>query len=907
MTLAAGARLGPYEIIAALGAGGMGEVYQARDPRLDRIVAIKVLPSSRADDPERLERFDREARAVAALSHPNICAIFDVGHAEGVAYLVMEYLDGVTLADRLVAGTRSGSGGRSVHSVGSDQQSPGTTPSSPSAARPLPVRETLGIAVQLANALAAAHNAGIVHRDLKPANIILLRSGSGREGIPQVKVLDFGLARMAVRTSEPLMTTAAPLTGIGTLVGTVPYMSPEQVEGREVDARSDIFSLGSVIYEMATGRRAFDAGSQAGVIAAILERQPEPMTHVQPMTPPGLERVVRTCLAKAPDDRWQHAGDVARQLSWLVAESESGAGHRSSSDAPTGAVTEDRGPSKPRVARWPIALAGVASLLLAGDVVWRLVRTSGRADTTTAIPVHFPLRVDGVAIQLVRVSPDGRTLAISGVDEDGRQGIWTQPLSEGRATQVPNLDPDAFVVGWSRDGTEIIYRSSRGVIAARLDSGLVRSLTPSVTAPVTAVGESDALSANEAGIKAFALGSGATRDLFSGLALRPRFLPDGKRFLYTSRADTIREGNPSGLYLSSVDAPQNRRLILNKRSSGVFADGSLLFVENGTLFAQPFDLERAELSGTARPVLDGAQYFHPNGSANFDAGAGTIVYQTPRPDDTPVWVDRTGAITGKLSSLGLYSEPRISPDGTRAIYSRRDRRQGTGDIWLQDLSKHTTVRLTNDEWSEAWLLWSPDGRTIAYGSDREGPPDVYLQEVDAGTPPRKIFATGGVDYPYSWLPDGRLLIWTAGELVTVKADGTVDGSFGKLERASTASPDGRWLAFVTSEGGERGIYVEPIARRGVRVRVWAGAVQTIPVWADDGRRLYFASGRQVMQAVVHAGDTFVSDPPAAVFTLDRIVSDFDVSPDGSRFVVLRGPARDSSGFHVLVNWRAALK
>ena len=802
MTLVAGDRLGPYEILGALGAGGMGEVYRARDPRLDRIVAIKVLPSHGADDPERQQRFDREARAVAALSHSNICAIFDVGHANGTAYLVMEYLDGETLADRLTVGARSGSGSRSARSGGSDCSSVGTSASTPRLVRPLPIRETLGIAVQLAHALAAAHNSGIVHRDLKPANIILLRSGRADEGVPQVKVLDFGLARMAPRPTEPMMTTAAPLTGIGTLVGTVPYMSPEQVEGREVDARSDIFSLGSVIYEMATGRRAFDAGSQAGVIAAILDRQPEPITQVEPMAPAGLERIVRACIAKAPDDRWQHAGDVARQLSWLAAESESGTDRRPSSESLPAATATSLRQSRPRVARWPLVVAGVASLLLAGDVLWRVFGTTHTAAPSTGIPVHFPLHAEGIDIVSVRVAPDGRTLAIMGTREDGRASIWTMQLSEGHAIQVPNLDADAFLLGWSRNGAEIVYRSSRGIVAARPDDGLVRSLTPALNANVNAVGEGEALAANEAGIRAFAFGNGAVRDLFKGIALRPRFLPDGRRFLYSSRADTTRQGNPDGLYLSSLDAPQNRRLILAKRSFSLFADGFLLFVEDGTLFAQPFDLVRAELSGAAKPVLDGVRYFHPNGGATFDASAGTIVYRTPLPDESPLWIERRGAITGKFSSPGLYAEPRISPDGTRAVYSRQDRRRGTGDLWVQDLGRHTTVRLTNDEWSEAHVLWSPDGKTIAYGTDRDGPPDVYLQDVDTGTPPRKLFATDGVDYPESWLPDGRLLVRSAGRILAVKADGTTDDSIGTLPTQGVASPDGRWLAVVSLESGE---------------------------------------------------------------------------------------------------------
>jgi Tol biopolymer transport system component len=624
------------------------------------------------------------------------------------------------------------------------------------------------------------------------------------------------------------------------------------------------------------------------------------------MAPAGLDRVVRACLDKSPDDRWQHAGDVARQLSWLATESEPGIDRTSSSDVQPTAARTEAGRSTPRgTARWPIVFAALATLLVAGDVLWRLFGASSSVVPPTAIPAHFPLRIDGVVIAGVRVSPDGRTLAIAGTREDGRAATWVQGLSDGRTVEVPNLEADVRVFGWSQDGTEIIGRSSRGVVAVRVDGWLVRPLTPSLGATVTAVGDRELLVGGEAGIRAFAFGTAAARELLSGLALRPKFLPDGRRFLYTSRADTKNQGNPDGLYLSSVDAPQERRLILSKRSSAVYASGSLLFVDGGTLFAQPFDLARAELSGTARPVLDGVRYFHPNGGSVFDAGAGTLVYETPRPDDSPVWIDRQGAIVGKLASPGLYAEPRISPDGTRAVYSRQDRRQGTGDIWLQDLATHTTVRLTNDEWSEAAMIWSQDGKTIAYGSDRDGPPDVYLQDVNGGAP-QKFFATDGVDYPQSWLPDGRLVVITAGRLVVVRRDGTVDETV-KVRSRGVPSPDGLWLAFSSTDGGEGGLYVEPLGGDGLRRRVAIGRVNADPVWSRDSRWLYFASNRRMMQAAVRSGPSFASEPATVVFTLDRDIASFDVSPDGQRFLVWRSPSPDFASYRALVNWPAVLK
>ena len=906
MTLTPGARLGPYLIEATLGAGGMGEVYKARDPRLDRVVAIKVIRPDHTGDPQQQQRFDREARAVAALSHPNICAIHDVGQDAGIAYLVMEYLDGETLADRLATGGRV-----SAARVGSEGGGAGSGSGTAATGRPLPIGETLGIAVQLANALAVAHNAGIVHRDLKPSNIVLLRGGVTQQGAPQVKVLDFGLARMAgpvPQTEAPHLTISAPLTGVGMLVGTLPYMSPEQVEGRDVDARSDIFSLGSVIYEMATGRRAFDAGSQAGVIAAILDRQPDPIATLQPMTPAGLERIVRTCLAKPPGDRWQHASDVARQLGWLASEAESGT-HAAPASGMRPPIHQGRWGRSWR--GWPYVVAGAACALLAADMVWRPLGRSTSVSPAGITSVHVPLDVPGITIGNVLVSPDGRTLAISGVREDGRRSLLTQRLADGRATEIPNLDADARLFGWSRDGTELAVRTARGIVAIRLDGSIVRPLVPGAEeATINTWGESDVLFGAEQGIRAIAIGTGAARDLVKGMALRPRFLPDGRRFMYTSRAEAA-QGNPDGLYVSSVDAPAIRRMILAKRSSGAYADGYLFFAEDGTLFGQPFDVTRAELSGSPVPVLDGVRYFHPNGAATFDVGGGTIVYATPPPDDSPVWVDRRGAVTGKLGAAGLYLEPRISPDGRRVVYSRFDRRHGTGDLWLQDLARHTTVRLTNDEWSEAHVKWSRDGRTIAYRSDRDGPPDVVVQDVDAGTPPRTLYATPGVDNPVSWLPGDRLLVQTSTQFRAIKSDGTIDDTITVSANIRggfiTASPDGRWLALTALENGKLEIYVQPLGRPGPVVRVSADGGAG-PVWSADGRWLYFSSGRTVMQAAVHAGgEAFAADPATVVFSFEREIADFHVSPDGQRFLVLPSAPPDFRPYRLLVNWRAALK
>ena len=448
-------------------------------------------------------------------------------------------------------------------------------------------------------------------------------------------------------------------------------------------------------------------------------------------------------------------------------------------------------------------------------------------------------------------------------------------------------------------------------MALRIDGRLVRPLAPTgdlASVPST-WGEGEFLAGSNAnGLRALATGTGSIRQLTTGLALRPRFLPDGRRFLYTSSQAPDTPGNPDGLYLSSLDAPASRRLILGKRSSAVYADEYLLFVEDGTLFAQSFNLSSAELSGSAMPVLDGVRYFHPNGAADFHVGGGTIAYRTPAPDESPVWIDRRGAITGKLGEAGLYREPRLSPDGTRVVYGRDDRRHSTGDLWLQDLARHTAIRLTNDEWSEARLLWSPDGRRIVFRMDRDGPPDVYELDTEAGTPPRKLYATPTVDNPIGWLPGERLLVQSDARLVVVRSDGSIDESVKDLPPAggfNAVSPDGRWLARIAREGGVSQVYVQPLGRPGLRVTLAQGGGAR-PVWSRDGRWLYFTSERQLLQCAVRTGDMFSNDPPTVLFTLDREIREFDVSPDGQRFLVARAPSPDFTPLRLLVNWRAKL-
>jgi Tol biopolymer transport system component len=621
---------------------------------------------------------------------------------------------------------------------------------------------------------------------------------------------------------------------------------------------------------MATGRRAFEGGSQASLIAAILERQPPPMSQLQPLTPPGLERVVRACLAKAPEDRWQHAGDIARQLAWLSNETESGA------VAPTsGAI--------PAAAKAPRGSA----------------------------PVQFALSVPGVSILRARVSPDGQTLALGGRRSDGTTGTWIRRLDDARAVEVPNLENGARLIDWSLDGAEIAVDTSRGLIGIRVNGWLVRPLAPRVSTWLDSWrGDGFLLVGDEAGLHRVAVGSGDDTVIVPGLALFPRFLPDGRRFLYSAPLDAAVKGNPGGIFLAGLPDAKDRRLVLPIRSAAEVAAGHLLFVQDGTLFAQLFDSSSGKVSGQPTPIVDGVRYFYPSGGAAFDAAGGTIVYGTPDPDDAPVWFDRKGTQAGTLGSAGIYGQARISPDGKRAVVYRSDRRRGTGDLWLHDLARGTTTRLTNDDWSELGICWSPDGKSIAYGSDQKGPPDVYVLAVDGGAAPRPVFASPLVDFPVDWLPGERLLVTSGQAYKVVRLNGTVDetvtGLPASLRDNLTISPDGRWMAWSSRETGRTEIYVEPFGRAGSRVQVSVGGGDD-PLWSRDGRALYFIAQHTVFEAKIHAGATFSSDPPIPVFTASAEIDNYDVTPDGQKFLVLRHPPADFQRFSVLVNWQAKIR
>ena len=570
MPLGPGAQLGPYEVLAPLGAGGMGEVYRARDTRLDRTVAVKVLPGHLAANPDLRQRFEREARAVSSLNHPHICALFDVGQQDGTDYLVMEYLEGETLADRLGRG-------------------------------PLPTDQVLRNGIEIADALDRAHRQGIVHRDLKPGNVMLTKSGT--------KLLDFGLAKLQTALPAPaasvlsaMATAHRPLTEAGTVLGTFQYMAPEQLEGKEADARTDLFALGTILYEMATGRKAFSGKSQASLIAAILSADPPPLSSFQPLAPPALERLVKVCLAKDPDDRLQTAHDVMQELKWIVE-----AGSAAGVPAPVAA----RRRSRERLA-W--ILAGLLPLLASG--LTHFVTSRQRPPVqATRFQVPAPEGASSVNYQLL--SPDGRHLAFIATVE-GVTSVWVRPLDSLEAHPLRGTEGVAYDYIWSPDSAAVAF-----VLKNRLNR-LALSGGPSLT--ICEMGDLESgdwgrdgtilLSSFQGGAIYRVSASGGTPTAVTTVEKDaaeshryPAFLPDGRHFLYLAQRSPREK---SALYVASLDSPEKRLLVPAESQADYSPSGHLLFVREGTLMAQPFDARDLRVHGEAVPLTDDVRYFGGN-------------------------------------------------------------------------------------------------------------------------------------------------------------------------------------------------------------------------------------------------------------------------------------------------------
>ena len=886
-----GTRLGCFEIISTLGAGGMGEVYRARDTRLDRSVAIKVLLAEFAADPDYRERFEREARAISRLSHPHICVLHDIGratvgghgdHGENVErqFLVMELLEGETLAARVSRG-------------------------------PLPLDQAVTYAIQIAEALAAAHTQGIVHRDLKPSNIMLTKGG--------VKLLDFGLARLHNPVAEA-RDDASSVTDARPIGGTLPYMSPEQVRGERADARSDIFALGVALFEMISGKRAFDADSRAGLIAAILERHPPSLSNLQPSVPPTLDRLVRTCLAKDSAERWQHAHDVVLALKDIQ-----------ENNAETRPVLLNRSSRVTTIGVWTLAAA--ASLALGFFVLTRAPATvPGDAVPRRLMFDAAPVRMGNAYSPAL--SSDGRTVAFLGAhDAADIQNFYIRHLDTGETRQLTHIKEAGCgqAANWSPDGRTLLYLLSGRLRAVDPATGSDRVLSDATTPPTSihagvTQGPDGTIVMGGTRLQRLLPGQQVFRDVASRdrsvtAQIWPSFLPTGREFLYAQAAN---DPSHQGVFLGSLDSEQVIRVLPVFSNAVVASTGHLVYGREGSILAQPFDYQRRSVTG--EPTVLASDVGTVEGYTHFGVAGHTLVY-APREavaGSELVWYDRAGNPVGKLGAPFAYRQISLSPDGRRVVIERAPHATPTGSLLaVLDVTRGTmqglNMTIAGDE-AEAIIgdvdaVWSPDSRQLAFSASVDNEVDLFVTSLNPSDRPVRLRHLAGMEWAEHWSRDGKLFLYgrtdsaSRESIWALPLEGdrppfvVVDSPSHNDE--AQLSPDGRWLAYTSDESGHFDVYVQPFGRQGERLRLSTdGGGQ--PKWRADGRELfYFALDGTMMSASVQPNGEI--DTARPLFRLpvkpNAWLDEYTMTPDGQRFLIITTVGSDRTArMAVISDW-----
>jgi eukaryotic-like serine/threonine-protein kinase len=882
MMLASGTKLGPYEITGAIGAGGMGEVYRARDTRLERIVAVKILPDHLSDRAELRERFEREARTVASLNHPHICVLHDVGHQDGTDFLVMEYVEGETLAERLKKGR-------------------------------LPLEQVLQYAIEIADALDRAHRKGITHRDLKPGNIMLTKSGT--------KLLDFGLAKLRGPQPELANLSALPtegsnLTAQGSMVGTLQYMAPEQLEGKEADARTDIFAFGVVVYEMATGKKAFEGKSQASLIAKILETDPPPISSLQPMTPPALDRVVKTCLAKEPDERWQTASDLCRELKWIA---ESGSMHGVASP-----VAVPAGKNWLKTALW--SGVALAACIIVGLGAWVLKPAAPKPVTRFAMALSPGQRLD-LTRSAIAISPDGTRLVYSAGPGNITAQLYLRALDGLEAHALLGTQGGANPL-FSPDGQWIVFTAGGRLLKVPVNGGTPVDLNPSSSLITAFFGASwgsqgkIAVASSAAGpIEQVSDIGGNLQPLTqvdkSELSHRwPEFLPGGKGLLFMAAPG----GTNTKIVAQSLTTGERREVVQGGLFPRYAPSGHLVYAQGTNLMAVPFDVRRLVTTGTAVPVIEGILQAAPNGFSQYAfSSSGTLIYLSGGVQAAAsklVWVDRKGAEQPLGAPPHNYVLPKISPDGKRVAVGIEE---ADSQIWIYDVGRDTLTRLTFEGSSNIDPLWTPNGKRIVFkGAGNR----LFWQPADgsAGAEALTNSELSANNVPGSWTPDGQVLTFlevnpkTGFDVYTLSLTDRKPQPFintPSLETAPRFSPDGHFIAYTSDESGRLEIYVRQYPGPGGK---WQISTQggTEPVWNPKGRELFYRSGKKMMAVDVTTQGTFSADKPRMLFEdpyvpTPRSFADYDVSPDGQHFLMLKANEQAQSEIDVVLNWFEELK
>jgi serine/threonine protein kinase len=897
MALTAGTKLGPYEIQSPLGAGGMGEVYRARDTRLERTVAIKILPSHLSDNVQARQRFEREARAVSSLSHPNICTLYDVGQQDGASYLVMEYLEGETLADRLRKG-------------------------------PLPLDQVAKYGIEICEGLEKAHRSGVVHRDLKPGNIMLTKSGA--------KLMDFGLAKSATADKPPssglsatMAGDAGPLTAQGTIVGTFQYMSPEQVEGREADARSDIFSLGAVLYEMIAGKRAFEGKTTASTIAAILAAEPQPVSTIQPLTPSALDQIVRTCLAKDPDERWQSSGDVARQLRWIS---------RGSQGTVPSASTANR--QRPLVWAGIVLLAAVAAFLF-GSRWAKIPLPTTQFEVNPPANTYFNFRgLSGPPVP----SPDGSKIAFVAFNQGktGVKALWLRSLDSSEARLLPGTE-GAMYPFWSPDGRFLAFFAS----------GKLKKLDPAggSAIPLCDVAEGRGGAWSTDGVILF---GNRTDSLFRVAASGgkpvqltrldegrhetshrwPQFFPDQKHFLFVAQSPAI---PASHVFVAALDAPQLLPLE-DVIANATYSNGNLVYVQDNSLLVRPFDARRLQFTGEPVAVAEHIQNDPQFNYAAFSVSDSTLIYQTGAvvAGTRLVSYDRSGKSTVLSDEQDLIQTVVLSPKEDQLAASLGIASGQLNDIWIYDLRRNAKTKLTFDQHSFS-PVWSPDGQRLAFDRVSADGDEIVTKEVSGSGAAEVLFKVATKDapsvrtstpqklYPLAWTPDEKYLIYRTdhGDINALSLTGE-HKSFTLLNTkvawsGAALSPDGKWLAYTSTETGIPEVYVVPFRTApdgtpNISGGKWqvSGGGGAQALWRGDGKEMFISNTSYSTLMSVRVNSTaerFDSEKPQYLFDLDAhpVGSFYVVTRDGQKiYMATYGPG-STAPITVTTNWTELLR
>jgi len=909
MALASGTKLGPYEIQSLLGAGGMGEVYRARDTRLDRSVAIKVLASHLSSSPELKQRMEREARAISSLNHPNICHLYDLGSQNSTDYLVMEFLEGETLGERLRKG-------------------------------PLPLNDALRIGFTVAEALAAAHRHGIVHRDLKPGNIMLTKTGA--------KLMDFGLAKSAAAAgvdaaaaNAPLLSAArtmsdaspmSPLTTAGSIVGTIQYMSPEQLEGKEVDGRSDLFSFGAVLYEMISGKRAFGGQSQLSVASAILEKEPDPISAVKPMTPPPLDRTIRKCLAKHPDERWQSASDLATQLSWMM----------DATVTPVGLPPETGKATSWGRFGW-ILSAVLGLLLLSAGWAWMRWQRATPARPVMRFSIGLP---EGDSLggtwywyPSLAIAEDGSQVAYV-THHAGQSQIYVRRIGETTPRAIPGTER-ADMPFFSPDGLWLGIYSGGKIKKVPLAGG------PTVTLADTPFkggtwGPNDTIYfGNGAGLMKVAASGGEPRrvttlDTKAGETdqVFPEILPGAKALLFTLR--NMQQPSFDEADIAAVELGTGKRKILIKQGTDphYVSSGHLVFMRAGVLMAAPFDAERLEVRGAAVPVVENVLENPRIGAGQYAVSKDGLLVYIPGGvsygEHEMVMVDKAGNAKPLTSNKRPYEDFTISPDGK---YLALTIEGPVTNTWIHDIARDTETRF-NFGIENRDPTWTPDGKHIAYSGYKDGKYALFWKPLDGSTPEEPLILRDNSVDAWFFSPDGATLLyadWQFGGTLNIGALPMQHRDQARLVfppkynvEWAILSPDGKWIAYDSDESGRPEVYVAPYPALEPRERIsTAGGLH--PLWSPDGRELYYRMGTtqedmeqrflgqktRVMAVSIETKPSFKAGQPRMLFEGPYFESGHDIAltPDGKSFVLIREDDTQAGPrtIDVVVNWPEELK